>query len=126
MPQVAGDPLRLYESAWREHGDIVRLRALPGIYFFLLVHPDAIEEVLATNHKNYRKPDSFNQPASLLAGKGILTDDGPSWLRQRRLVQPAFSRERLNALDKPVVQATQAMIGRWGRTEDGQVFDIQP
>src|SRR4051794_18351845 len=36
MPQVAGDPLGLYESAWKRYGDIVRLRALPGVYFFLL------------------------------------------------------------------------------------------
>ena len=126
MAQVAGDPLGLYESAWQEYGDIVRLRALPGVYFFLLVHPDAIEHVLAKNHKNYRKPDSFNQPASLLAGKGLLTDEGPSWLSQRRLVQPAFSRQRLAALDGPIVRATEAMIERWRRAGDGQVLDILP
>jgi len=80
MPQVAGDPLGLYESAWKRYGDMVRLRALPGVYFFLLVHPEAVEHVLAKNHKNYRKPDSFNKPASLLAGKGLLTDEGSSWL----------------------------------------------
>jgi cytochrome P450 len=126
MPQVAGDPLGLYESAWREYGDIVRLRALPGVYFFLLVHPDAIDHVLAKNHKNYRKPDSFNQPASLLAGKGLLTDEGSSWLKRRRLVQPAFSRQRLSALDGPVVRASEAMIERWGRADNEQVLDILP
>jgi cytochrome P450 len=126
MPQVAGDPLGLYESAWRQYGDIVRLRALPGVYFFLIVHPDAIEHVLAKNHKNYRKPDSFNQPASLLAGKGLLTDEGASWLNRRRLVQPAFSRQRLAALDGPIVRATEAMIRRWELVEDGQVRDILP
>ncbi len=126
MPEVAGDPLGLYESAWKQYGDIVRLRALPGVYFFLLVHPDAIEHVLAKNHKNYRKPDSFNKPASLLAGKGLLTDEGPSWLSRRRLVQPAFSRQRLNALDGPVVRASEAMMKRWERAGDGQVLDILP
>jgi len=126
MPQVAGDPLGLYESAWKQYGDIVRLRALPGVYFFLLVHPEAVEHVLGKNHKNYRKPDSFNQPASLLAGKGLLTDEGPSWLSQRRLVQPAFSRQRLAALDGPVVRATAAMIEQWRQAGDGQVLDILP
>ena len=126
MPQVAGDPLGLYESAWKQYGDIVRLRALPGVYFFLLVHPDAIEHVLAKNHKNYRKPDSFNVPASLLAGKGLLTDEGPSWFTRRRLVQPAFSRQRLSALDGPVVLATAAMIEQWRQARDGQVLDILP
>ena len=104
----------------------LRLRALPGVYFFLLVHPEAVEHILAKNHRNYRKPDSFNQPAGLLAGKGLLTDEGPSRLSQRRLVQPAFSRQRLNALDGPVVRATEAMIERWRRAGDGQVLDILP
>ena len=117
MLQVAGDPLTLYESAWKQYGDIVRLRALPGVYFFLLVHPDAVEHVLAKNHKNYRKPDSFNKPASLLAGKGLLTDEGSSWLSRRRLVQPGFSRQRLAALDGPVVRTTEAMIERWPTRE---------
>ena len=113
-------------SAWRQYGDIVRLRALPGVYFFLLVHPEAVEHVLGKNHKNYRKPDSLNQPASLLAGKGLLTDVGPSWLSQRRLVQPAFSRLRLAALDVLVVRATEAMIERWRRGGDGEASYILP
>src|SRR5271165_1281819 len=126
MAQVAGDPLGLYKSAWKQYGDIVRLRALPGVYFFLLGHPEAVEHILAKNHKIYRKPDSFNHPASLLAGKGLLTDEGPSWLSQRRLVQPAFSRQRLDALDGPVVRATEAMIKRCGEAGNDQVLDILP
>jgi cytochrome P450 len=124
MPELARDPLGLYTRAWREHGDIVRLRAIPGVYFFLLVHPDAVEHVLARNHKNYRKPDSFNRPVSLLAGRGLLTDEGPSWLGRRKLIQPAFHRNRLAALDGPVVRETEQMLRAWDRGEDGQVLDV--
>src|SRR4029078_3868711 len=91
MPQVAGDPLTLYESAWREYGDTVRLRAFPGVDVYLLVHPEAIEYVLAKNHKNFRKPDSFNRSAGLLAGEGLLTDESPELLRTRRLGPAALS-----------------------------------
>src|SRR3954462_5090924 len=68
MPELTSDPLGLYGRAWKEHGDLVRLRALPGVHFFLLAHPGHVEHVLAKNHKNYRKPDSFNKSAGLLAG----------------------------------------------------------
>jgi cytochrome P450 len=126
MGELTSDPLGLYTRAWKEHGDFVRLRVLPGVHFYLLAHPEHVEHVLATNHKNYRKPDSFNNSARLLAGTGLLTDEGPSWLRRRKLVQPAFARARLAALDVPVARATEAMLGRWERAGDGQVLDILP
>ena len=65
MREVQHEPLKLYPGAWRQHGDFVRFRALPGIYFFLLAHPDAIEYVLQHNHKNYRKPDVVTRPVRL-------------------------------------------------------------
>src|SRR5262245_52776734 len=79
MRQFQFEPMALYQNAWREHGDYVRLRALPGIPVFMLAHPDAIEHVLHTNHKNYRKPDTFNLSVKLLAGNGILTSEGEFW-----------------------------------------------
>ncbi len=68
MRQMQREPLKLYGDAWREHGDYLRLRALPGFWFYLLSSPSAIEHVLHANHKNYRKPDSFNNSIRLLAG----------------------------------------------------------
>jgi cytochrome P450 len=126
LPEVARDALGFYERAWRGHGDIVRLRAIPGVSYDLLVHPEAVEHVLARNHKNYRKPESFNRPVGLLAGKGLLTDEGPSWLRKRKLAQPAFGRPRLAALDVPVARATEAMLSRWDRGGEGRAVDILP
>src|SRR5947209_7097050 len=73
---VQNDPLRFYHQTWRTYGEYVRIRALPGIYFYLLADPAAVEHVLHANHKNYRKPDVFNKPARLLAGNGILTSEG--------------------------------------------------
>src|SRR5690349_19886024 len=90
MRQVQREPLNLYRSAWREHGDYVRLRAFPGAYFYLVSAPSAIEHVLVGGAKNYRKPDIFYKSVRLLTGQGTLTSDGDAWRKQRKVVQPVF------------------------------------
>ena len=44
---------------------------------------------------------------------GLLTLEGPEWRRERRLMQPAFHRERLNALGTNMTDATVTMLERW-------------
>ena len=60
-PRLRKDPLGLFYEAWREYGDCVRIRFLPGIYGYLLTHPEAVEHVLQKQHKNYRKPAFFTR-----------------------------------------------------------------
>ncbi|MGD9723801.1 MAG: cytochrome P450 [Pirellulales bacterium] len=126
MRDIQFRPLELYTSAWREHGDFVRLRAMPGYYFFLLAHPDAIEHVLHGNLKNYRKPDSFNHSARLLAGHGILTSEGEFWRRQRRLVQPAFLRNSVQKLSAHMVTAIGKFVDEWRSAGDARTLDVVP
>ena len=59
-----------------------------------------IQHVLQKNHKNYRKSDIQRNILARYVGQGLLTAEGHFWLRQRRLIQPGFHRERLNNLSK--------------------------
>ncbi|HEX5446300.1 MAG TPA: cytochrome P450, partial [Pirellulales bacterium] len=115
LRQLQFAPLTLYRESWRALGDYIRIRALPGIPIFLLAHPAAIEHVLHDNHKNYRKPDSFNHAVRLLAGAGILTSEGEFWRRQRRLVQPAFTRNSVAALSTHMVESIDRFLQEWER-----------
>jgi cytochrome P450 len=124
MRELQRDPLELYARAWREHGDCVRIRAFAGVYVHLLVHPEGVEHVLHKNHKNYRKPDFFNGPVSLLTGNGILTAEGDHWLRQRRLMQPAFHRQHLANLVRPMVAAAEGFVREREAAGPGQPLDI--
>src|SRR5262249_39597745 len=93
-------------------------------YVYLLTHPEAVEHVLQKNHKNYRKPDLFNRPARQLTGNGVLTSEGDFWLRQRRLLAPAFHRQHLANLARPLVAAAQALARDREAAGPGQVVDI--
>jgi cytochrome P450 len=126
LQQLRTAPLEMYDAVWREHGDFVRLRALPGFYFYLIAHPDGIDHVLHSQQKNFRKPDVFNRSAALLAGQGILTSEGEIWRRQRRLIQPAFLRQQVATLSSHMVAAIDLFISEWEEQGDGRTFDVVP
>ena len=60
------------------------------------------------------------QRAKALLGEGLLTNEGESHLRQRRLVQPAFYRDRLISYANTMVTCAKAASERWkpGETRD--------
>ncbi|HZS59652.1 MAG TPA: cytochrome P450 [Gemmatimonadaceae bacterium] len=60
----------------------------------VLNHPDDIQRVLVTEQRNFVKGRALGRTKALL-GEGLLTSEGDRHLRQRRLAQPAFHRERI-------------------------------
>lgn len=124
MPRIQHDPLNFYYDAWREYGDAVRIRGVPGVYYHLLLHPDAVEHVLQKNHKNYRKPRFFLQTMNLLVGDGLFTSEGDLWVRQRRLTHPAFHRQHLACLVPAMAAAAEAFNQEREAAPPGQIVDL--
>jgi len=54
-------------------------------------------------------------------GNGLLTSEGDFWLRQRRLIQPVFQRERLASYAPDMTAYTQRQIDTW---RDGEERDL--
>ena len=122
---LLSNPLRLYSEARREYGDIVRFRALPGMYWYLLCHPDDIEYVLQKNQSNFRKMPAIQRAIGLLAGQGLFTSEGSFWLRQRRLAQPAYNRKQLASFGSVMSAAAQSMVERCAEhARSGRPLDI--
>jgi cytochrome P450 len=115
------DQLGFYGRCAREHGDVVPVRLGPrrGL---LIYHPDAIEEVLITRARDFVKSPGIRLLRRLL-GDGLFVSEGDLWLRQRRLMQPAFHRQRIAAYGD--VMATYGMRRAAG-WRDGAVMDIHP
>ena len=89
------DQLGFYAQCARDYGDVVpvRLGPFPGL---LIYHPDAIEEVLVARNRDFIKSRGVRLMRAFL-GDGLFTAEGDLWLRQRRLMQPAFHRQRVAA-----------------------------
>jgi len=111
------DPIRFALEVWHRYGDVVRFRFLFWSAY-VLYHPDQVKQVLQDHHRNYNKA-YFNLKvvsSSSLFGNGLFTNDGESWLHQRRLMQPSFHRKRLANFGRLMTEATVAMLERWQRT----------
>lgn len=118
------DPIRLLSETQRQHGDFVRLRWFGKYGWYLLSHPEDIDHVLRRHHQRYVK-GLFAELLVPLVGQGLLTSEGSFWLRQRRLAQPAFHRQRLAALGTSMTTAAEQVVERWhGAATAGHPFDV--
>ena len=87
---------------------------------YFLNHPSLIESVLVSQSQNFAK-DKVIQNSRWFLGEGLLTNEGSGWLRQRRLCQPAFHRERMASYGHTMAAFTEEMLTTW---KDGEVRDI--
>jgi cytochrome P450 len=105
------DPLAFLERVHREHGDVAAWR-FGRRRVYLLAHPELVRDVLVTRHRNFIKSRAL-QRARVILGNGLLTSEGEFHLRQRRLAQPAFHRERIAALGEQMVGFASATADGW-------------
>lgn len=118
-------PLGFHEQARIRFGDVFRFRTGPLLTHFLY-HPDHVRHVLYDNPKNYLRGWQYRLLSGLF-GDNLVAAEGSSWLRQRRLAQPAFHRERLAGYANVMVDATTQFLTRWSADAEAKnVIDIAP
>src|SRR5947209_1019790 len=112
------NPLEMFSELAR-CGDIVGIRVVNFRNIFVN-HPDLIEEVLVGHPRRYIKGRVLRANRHVF-GEGLLTSEGDFWLRQRRLVQPAFHRARIAAYAETMVEYTQRLMEGWRGSEERDV-----
>lgn len=120
---IGRDPLGFLTRIAREYGDITRVAFGPSSFFFF-AHPEHIETILVTRNRDFPKEDAEQLKHTndyLLFGLGLLTSGGEFWLRQRRLAQPAFHRQRIAGYAEAMARHSAELIAPW---RAGQTFDI--
>jgi cytochrome P450 len=108
---MSRDPLTFLSGLARQHGDVVRF-PIGRETLHLLNHPDLIRDVLVTNQRNFKKGRGLER-AKLLLGEGLLTSEGEAHLRQRRMMQPAFHRQRIAAYGDIMRDYSVRRASRW-------------
>ncbi len=122
--KMVRNPLQFFQNIALEYGDIVCYRPAPEPAY-LINHPNYVRHVLVDHNKNYTKDTYSNRLFSKVVGAGLLTTEGDHWRKQRRMMQPAFHRTRLEQLDGMIVDAAQSMLDGWQQAfESNRPIDI--
>jgi cytochrome P450 len=103
----------------QQYGSVVYFRFL-SVPACLITDPAGIERVLVTDHQNFTKSMDYRARSRVL-GQGLLTSEGEFWKRQRRLVQPAFFRERILSYGGLMTSYAARLVETW---QDGEVRDV--
>ena len=91
---------------------------------YLVVNaPAGVQRVLLDNADNYVKSRIAKRLLEPGLGKGLLTSDGESWRRQRRIMAPAFDHRSLLVYAPMMAEATAALLERWNRLPRGATVD---
>lgn len=110
----------------QRYGDAIRFRYVLFIHGYLFCHPNHYDHILQENRQNYQKyPNPIFEILRTGGGDGLLTSEGALWMRQRRLIQPAFHHQSIARFSKTMTRATTQMLRRWNAAADeGHALDI--
>lgn len=115
IPRFRRNELAGFRYGWKTHGDLYHVR-LGWRDLWICSHPDLIHEVLVAGRDNWQRinelPDGRPFGLRMALGDGLLTTDGDEWQWRRRIVNPAFHRQRVEAMVETMVVSAREMLDR--------------
>src|SRR5437763_1022401 len=106
------DPIEVFSRAGRHPSEVVRFEVGPRSVF-LIRKPEHVKYVLQENSGHFSKKTRGYEALRHVLGNGLVTSEGSFWLRQRRLAQPAFHRQRIAQFADTMVKLTGEVMTRW-------------
>ena len=105
---MSENPINFFQSNLDESDGIIECR-LP-YHFILTDRPEIIRQFFQKNHKNYIKTKIVRNDLGRAIGNGLLTSNGDYWLRQRRMIQQGFNKQRLKVISTIMVNEIETYL----------------
>lgn len=113
LADIRGDPLGFLSRLVAEYGDFTR-HLTDADEVITVSRPELARRVLVD--RSFRKTGTPDDTMlSPVLGRGLLTSEGETWKRQRRIAQPAFERRRVEGMAHVIVQETESLLARWAQ-----------
>jgi len=121
--RILKNPLPFHHEKFEAYGDTFRIKITPKTRVVFTRDPVIVRHVLQKNHRNYAKSELQTRDVAKYIGQGILTSEGEFWRKHRKMIQPAFHKERLQGLLGLMYQAIRTELSR---IPEGAQLDIFP
>ncbi|WP_286971326.1 cytochrome P450 [Flavobacterium sp. UBA4854] len=120
---VRRNPIPFHKRYFQKFGDSFSIRIGLSRYIILSRDNEIAQYILVKNQRNYNKSKFQSVYLSKYLGKGLLTSDGDFWLKQRRLIQPAFHKQKMNQL---VDNMNKTITAEVDNLDENKFFDVFP
>lgn len=111
---VSQRPIYLQELN-KKYGPVTRMNIGPFTVKFF-TRPESVEKILL-QRENFVKI-SEKTSIRMLLGNGLLTSEGDFWLKQRRLIQPIFHKQKLDGFVLQMEDCIQSVLNEWQENPD--------
>ncbi len=118
--RILANPLPFHSENFERYGDTFRVKVGPGKPVVFTRDPEIIQQVLQKQQKKFSKSPLQTKDLAKYIGNGLLTAEGEHWRVQRRMIQPAFHKKKLEGLLATMRKAIREELERIlpGREQD--------
>ena len=115
MMQWIADPFAFMHNCKERYGDCFTARVSSNFRPIVFVsNPQAIEEILTGDSKQFEAPGDVNEIfRPLLGDSGVIALSGARHRRERQLLMPPFHGERMRAYGQIISDITEQVISQW-------------
>ena len=103
------DPLEFLTKLTKEYGDVASFKAA-GQRYVIVNSPELAREILLVRAEEFWKGPALQNSKGIL-GEGLLTAEGETHKRARRMMQPAFHAKVVERYAGEIVRSTGELMG---------------
>lgn len=123
--RILKNPLPFHRKNFKKHGNHFRVKLGYSANSVIFTR-DALlaKHVFQKNHRAYYKSKLLTRDLAKYIGEGLLTANGQKWLQQRRLIQPAFHKKKLESLIQIMTTVIDEEISRIKPNSEIDVYPL--
>jgi cytochrome P450 len=91
---------------------------------FIINEPGAIRHVLLDNAQNYMKSEVGRRILEPGLGRGLLTSEGETWRRHRRIMAPSFDPRSIVGYAPIMTELTERLLAQWDALPERSEIDV--